>query len=66
VDQVLDDLPRVRSLGAAHVLRAMRTHSDEQLAVLEQTTPGTPRLLTPLLTRKSWPASALGAHNRRY
>jgi 6-phosphogluconate dehydrogenase (decarboxylating) len=45
VDQVLDDLPLVRSLDAAHVLWVMRPHSDEQLAVLEQTTPGTPRLL---------------------
>jgi hypothetical protein len=39
VDQVLDDLPRVRSLGAAHVLRAMRTHSDEQLAVRQSDGP---------------------------
>jgi probable F420-dependent oxidoreductase len=34
VDQVLDDLSRVRSLGAAHVLWAMRTPPDEQLAVM--------------------------------
>ncbi|MEV0398821.1 TIGR03619 family F420-dependent LLM class oxidoreductase [Actinoallomurus sp. NPDC050550] len=36
VDQVLEDLPRVRSLGAAHVLWAMRTHPDAQLAVMEE------------------------------
>ncbi|MCO5969835.1 TIGR03619 family F420-dependent LLM class oxidoreductase [Actinoallomurus soli] len=35
VDQVLEDLDRVRALGAAHVLWAMRTHPDEQLAVME-------------------------------
>ncbi|GAA0352310.1 TIGR03619 family F420-dependent LLM class oxidoreductase [Actinoallomurus spadix] len=35
VDQVLEDLGRVRALGAAHVLWAMRTQPDEQLAVLE-------------------------------
>ncbi|GAA4609799.1 LLM class F420-dependent oxidoreductase [Actinoallomurus liliacearum] len=42
VEQVLDDLPRVRALGAAHVLWAMRTPPDEQLAVLEQLTARAP------------------------
>ncbi|MEV5751096.1 TIGR03619 family F420-dependent LLM class oxidoreductase [Actinoallomurus sp. NPDC052308] len=42
VEQVLDDLPRVRALGAAHVLWAMRTPPDEQLAVLEELTARAP------------------------
>jgi probable F420-dependent oxidoreductase len=36
VEQVLEDLDRVRALGAAHVLWAMRTHPDEQLAVMAE------------------------------
>ncbi|MFL6051725.1 MAG: TIGR03619 family F420-dependent LLM class oxidoreductase [Actinoallomurus sp.] len=35
VEQVLEDLARARALGAAHVLWAMRTPPDEQLAVME-------------------------------
>jgi probable F420-dependent oxidoreductase len=42
VEQVLEDLARVRALGATHVLWAMRTPPDEQLAAMEELTARAP------------------------